>query len=160
MTKSITRKFLVRVLPNLSNKNKDACERYYLYISDSGSIVVRVQKINETYELARKINKSNLIREEENIQITKEEFEKLKRIAKQKIQRDSYQIQENPTIVIRVYHGDYEGLKRIEVKFYNEEESQSFTPLDWFGKEITDTPLAQDGRLLQLTKEEFHRLLE
>ena len=48
-------------------------------------------------------------------------------------------MQKNPRIVLRVYQGDYEGLKRVEVNFNSIEDSQSFTPLDWFGKEITST---------------------
>ena len=147
----------MKTLPDLSAINKDIYERYYLYISKN--IVIRVQKVNDAYELERKANEGELIHNGETIQITKEEFDELKKLAKQHILRYSYQIQESPRIVLRIYQGDYEGLKRIEVNFNNIEESQSFTPLDWFGKEITDTTLAQDGKLLQLTKEEFQKLL-
>lgn len=157
MIQSITRKFLVKYLPNLADIKKEVYERYYLYIG--GPTVVRVQKIDDKYELERKVNESDLVRQGETIQITQEEFDGLKTLAKQKIIRDSYLIQENPKIVIRIYQGDYAGLKRIEVNFKNVEESKNFTPLDWFGKEITNSALAQDGRLLRLKKEEFQELL-
>ncbi|MEI6532387.1 MAG: hypothetical protein WCO06_00965 [Candidatus Roizmanbacteria bacterium] len=157
MKLSITKKYLVKDLPNISNINKDTYERYYLFISKSA--VIRVQKINDAYELERKVNQNDLIREGNIMQITKEEFDILKEYAKQHIIRDSYLIQENPKIVIRIYHGDFEGLKRIEVNFKTLEEANDSSPLIWFGKEITGTPLAQDGQLLQLTNEEFHSLL-
>lgn len=158
MIKSITRKFLVNNLPDLSDKDKENYERYYLYIG--GSTVIRVQRIEDKYELERKINENDLVREGETMLITQEEFDGLKILAKQKIIRDSYLIQENPRIVIRVYHGDYKGLTRIEVNFQSIEESQNFTLPDWFGKEITNSALAQDGKLLRLTKEEFQILLK
>jgi CYTH domain-containing protein len=157
MSKSITRKFLVKNLPDLSEKTKDTYQRYYLYNQDQ--IVIRVQQVNGEYELERKANESDLVREGETIKITKEEFEVLRQYATQSIQRDSYDIEESPKIVLRIYHGDYEGLVRIEVNFASENEATSFIPLEWFGKEITGTPLAQDGLLLKLAKEEFTKLL-
>jgi adenylate cyclase len=157
MPKSITRKFLIQKLPNLSNKNKDVYQRYYLYNKDS--IVIRVQRINNDFELERKANKNELVREGESIKITESEFEALKKYAIQNIQRDSYEVQLNPRIVLRVYHGEFEGLIRAEVNFETEEEANSFKPLEWFSKEITGTPLSQDGYLLDLSKEEFQKLL-
>lgn len=176
MAKAITRKFLVKKLPDLSGSAKEVQERYYLY--NNNSIVIRVQKINEEFELERKANESDLVREGEVIKITKDEFEKLKKFAIQSIQRESYEvprlkpvissqqdtafadkIQENPKIVLRVYRGDYEGLVRAEVNFESEEEANNYKPLDWFEREITGTALSQDGYLLKLTKEEFKKLL-
>lgn len=157
MAKSITRKFLVKELPDLLGKTKDTYQRYYLY--NNNSIIIRVQRINEDYELERKVNESELVREGETLKITKDEFEVLKQYSTQNIERDSYQIQESPRIVLRVYHGEFEGLVRAEVNFGSEDEAISFKPLEWFNKEITGTPLAQDGSLLQLTRDEFHKLL-
>ncbi len=157
MAKSITRKFLIKELPDLSDKTKDIYQRYYLY--NNNSVVIRVQKINENYELERKSNETDLVREGETIKITKDEFEVLKQYSTQSIERDSYQIQENPSIVLRIYHGEYESLIRAEVNFHSEDEANSFEPLDWFDREITGTPLSQDGYLLQLSKEEFLKLL-
>jgi CYTH domain-containing protein len=157
MSKSISRKFLPKQLPNLDGKNKDIYERFYLY--NQNSIVIRIQKVNDKYELERKANESDLVRNGAKFEITKDEFDQLRNLAKESIQRESYEIQEYPKIVLRIYHGDYEGLNRIEVNFDNEDQANSFTPLDWFGKEITGTPLAQDGHLLKLSKEEFTKLL-
>ena len=157
MSKSITRKFLPKYLPDLTSKSKEVYERYYLY--NQNSVVIRVQKVDDRYELERKANYSDLVREGSKFEITKGEYEHLKKFAEASIQRDSYEIQEGPKIVLRIYHGDYEGLTRIEVNFDSENEANLFIPMDWFGKEITGTPLAQDGHLLKLSKEEFTKLL-
>jgi len=157
MAKSITRKFLVKKLPDLSGKTKDICQRYYLY--NRNSIVIRIQCINDDFELERKANENELVREGETIKITKDEFEVLKQYSKHNIQRDGFKIQENPRIVLRVYHGEYEGLIRAEVNFDSENEADSFKPLEWFDREITGSPLSQDGYLLQLSREEFQKLL-
>jgi adenylate cyclase len=156
MSKSITRKFLVKELPDLSNISKDTYQRYYLY--NNNSVVIRIQQINDDYELERKANESALIRDGQTMKITKDEFEALKQSAKQSIQRDSYEIQKSPRIVLRVYKGDYEGLNRAEVNFESEDEAKEFKPLEWFNKEITGTPLSQDGYLLDLSKDEFYKL--
>lgn len=155
---SIMRKFLVKVLPDLSGKIKTTYIRYYLYIGNKA--IVRVQAVNGNYEIERKTTGNNLLREEQKIQISKDEFDELTKLSHQYILRDSYDISENPKTVLRIYHGDYEGLTRIEVGFNSEKEALSFISPNWFGKEITASPLAQDGRLLQLTKKEFNKLLE
>lgn len=158
MVQSITRKFLVKELPDISNLNKESYERYYLYNKDS--IVIRVQRVNDIFELERKANENDLIREGETIRITQDEFESLKKLAIAHIVRDSYTIQkEDPKIVIRVYHASFEGLIRIEVNFKTMEAAELFKPLDWFGKEITGSPLSQDGYLLNLKDDEFQKLV-
>lgn len=148
---------MVKDLPDLSNIKKDIYDRYYLY--NKNSIVIRVQKINEDFELERKVNESDLVRDGDTIKITKDEFDVLKLYSQQHIQRESYQLQENPRIVLRVYYGEYEGLIRAEMNFSSEEEAKSFRSLEWFDQEITGSPLSQDGYLLELSNEEFKKLL-
>ncbi len=157
MAKSITRKFLVKDLPDLSGKSKDTYQRYYLY--NHNSIVIRIQQINDDFELERKANESELVREGSTMKITKDEFISLKEFAKQSIQRDSYEIQSDPIIVLRVYHGAFEGLSRAEVNFETEDKAEAFEPLEWFDREITGSPLSQDGYLLSLSPDEFQSLL-
>jgi adenylate cyclase len=155
---TITRKFLVKKNPDLSGLEKTAYNRFYLY-NESGK-VIRVQKIDDKYELERKEDKSELIRDEQKIIITQKEFEKLSFLTNQNIVRDSYQISENPKIKLRIYHGKFEGLVRAEVSFNTEKEAEAFTPLEWFGEEITSSPLAKDGSLLKLSSEEFNQLIK
>ena len=154
---TITRKFLVRNLPDLSKFEKTPSSRSYLYIGDEA--VIRIQNTGTKYELERKFDKSNLIREEQKIEITKEEFESLSKLSDKHTSRDSYLIMDNPHTILRIYHGSYEGLIRAEVTFSSIEEAKKFVPLNWFDKEITDSQLAKERTLLLLSEKDFRQLL-
>lgn len=154
---SITRKFLVRQPPPLNVQEGIHEERYYLY-RDKG-IVIRIQSKGNQYELERKINTSNLLRESEKILITKEEFDSLRKTVSDKIVRETYYLSETPSIALRIYHGKFEGLVRAEVTFPSIKEAQDYAIPAWLGKEITDLVLSRDETLLGLTDEEFKKLL-
>lgn len=157
MDYEIERKFLVKKLPYLSDKTKQSYERYYL--CRGNGVDIRIQKRNDVYELERKSETPNLGRETQKFEITKEEFEVLKRYSSEAIMRESYLISESPEITIKIYHGRFEGLVRAEVEFNSVNEDKTFTPLEWMGEEITDTPLGRDSRLLGLSDKEFKDLL-
>lgn len=142
----VTRKFLVRQIPDLDKFNRIPQDRWYLYIGKG--IIIRVQKTGSKYELERKADKSNLLREEVKIEITKPEFESLIKLSSKSINRDIYEISKHPTITLKIYHKRFEKLIRAEVSFNSIEEAKKFVIPDWFGKEITDSPLSKDGTLL------------
>jgi len=83
----------------------------------------------------------------------------LKARASDAIIRDKYVISEMPNIAIQIYHGKFEGLIRVEVEFDSEKEANEFVPLGWMGKEMTNLPIARDGKLLDLTSEKFEENL-
>ncbi len=153
----IERKFLVKNMPNLSGKKSVPYERYYLTIKADAE--ERVQKKGDIYERESKIIKSNLSRETKREQITKDEFNSLKEFASKAIIRESYSLSIQPDITIKIYHGDYEGLVRAEVEFDTEKTARQFKPAEWMGEEITNTLLARDSGLAQLTRSEFKSLL-
>lgn len=155
--KEIERKFLVKDLPDLSKKEFISYERYFLKIESN--FEERIQKKGDKYEKERKFKTSDLSRELEKQEISKEDFYILKKSASKSIIRDSYKISDNPNITIKIYHGDYEELVRAEVEFLSEEEAKSFQPYDWMGREITNTNLGKDAKLIQLNKREFKDLL-
>lgn len=154
---TITRKFLVKQLPDLTGKEHWSQKRFYLYRKNG--IVVRIQSVGEVFELERKVSKTDLIRESEKISITKEEFEGISRTTADYVVRDNYTMSETPRIALRVYREQYEGLVRAEIEFQSAEEANRFIPLPWMAKEITLTPLAKDETLLSLTYDDFHKLL-
>ena len=155
----IERKFLVKKLPDLSKNECISYERYFLKIESD--FEERIQKKGDNYELERKVNKSDLSRKTEKKEMSKKDFDTLKKSAVSKsIIRDSYNISGNSTITIKIYHGDYEGLVRAEVDFFSEEEAKNFQPYDWMGKEITNTQLGKDSKLIQLTRKKFKDLLD
>ena len=96
----------------------------------------------------------------EKQEITEKEFLKLIKDCKKVIIRDSYLINENPNITIKIYQGTYKGLIRAEVEFNNEYEYNNFEIPEWFGKNITNTELGMDVRLIKLDREDFLEILK
>lgn len=148
----IERKFILKTLPDVSGITPVKYERYFL--ERGNSIETRIQKKGDKYTYEKKVEKEGVGRERaEEREISEEEFNTLKKTASKAILRTRYDI--SPLIAIQVYHGDYKGLIRYEVEFNTVEEAQAFVPEPWLGKEITDSPLGRDGKLLDLSREEF-----
>ncbi|MFA6519013.1 MAG: hypothetical protein WCV93_05205 [Candidatus Shapirobacteria bacterium] len=154
--KWIKRKFFLKNLPDLNGAIKESWHRFYLYRKQG--INLRIQKINDHYELERMAPENNLTRNKFTIPITKEEFDLLRPLAKNEVKRDSYQLPGNPPAWLMIYHGRFEGLGRIEVQFANEAEAIKFVPPSWFGQEIGHTPLGTEDSLLDLTTSQFQHL--
>ena len=87
--------------------------------------------------------------------INKSEFEKYKIKSIKSIIRESYLLLDFPNISIKEYDNDFKGLIRVEVKFDTLDEMKAFKPLNWFGNEITKSPLAFDAKLIHLNHNEF-----
>ncbi len=158
MKNEIERKFLIKALPDLSQKEKVSYERYYLF--DKDGVELRVQKKGDKFELERKVHISDTERTREKLEISEGEFNLLKTLSSKVIIRDSYEISKSPDVTVKVYHGQYEGLVRAEVEFESTEELEKFQAPSWFGTEITSSPLARDSQLLRLSEQEFQMLIE
>ncbi len=152
--KEIERKWILSKLPDVSNQVSIPYERHFLFIGEG--IEVRIQKKGDKYEFERKVESNNLTRTGEKFEITEAEFNHFKQYAVGSIERESYIVE---GISVKVYKGKHSGLIRAEVEFSSEEEAKRFKPLDWFGEEITDSPIGKDKILSQLGSEEFNQLL-
>ncbi len=175
MNQEIERKFIVNsnstaLKKVLSGKGHKLEHRYYLYRGDG--IELRITSLEsatgETYynfDRMQVIDHSLANRSKERINISKNEFEELVALVKLKnpnikpIIRTSYLILKDPQIEIKVYGGEFKGLVRAEVEFTSTEESNSYKPLDWFGKELTNSPLGNDVKLPDLSNQVFTKLL-
>lgn len=159
MSNEIERKFLVKTMPDLACIKPEKFERYFIF--KRGNAELRIQRRDNVYELERKETLNNLKAVKSVLTITKAEFEKLKQLQiGSAIIRDSYNLSSNPDISIKIYHGDYEGLKRVEVEFHSETDAKSFKAPDWFGKEITGWPVSRDSGLLDITREQLLDLIK
>ena len=58
-----------------------------------------------------------------------------------------------------MYVDKFDGLVRAEFEFGNEDEAKSFIPPNWVGREITETDLGRDGKLVQITRGVFLKML-
>jgi CYTH domain-containing protein len=139
----------------LTNQQPVPYERHFLFICEG--VEVRIQRKSDKFEFERKVESNDLTRVGEKFEITEAEFNHFTQYAVGSIVRESYILE---GVSIKVYKGKHSGLIRAEVEFNSEEEASKFEPLDWFGKEITDSPLGKDKKLSQLSVDEFKQLLE
>lgn len=157
MNKEIERKFLVNEIPNLDCIIPIRYERYFL--NDDVINQIRIQRKNNLCEIETKtkVSKFEYIKEKKNI--SESEFNNLIKQCSKSIIIDSYLINENPETTLKIYHGTYEGLIRVEVEFHNIKEAEEYTTPDWFGKEISNKELGLDAKLIQLCRQDFLKLL-
>ncbi len=158
MKNEIERKFFVREMPDLSGLEPLHYERYFLKHEDG--VEERISKVNDKYVYERKTEVSALERSREKKELSEQEFNQLKEKASEAIIRERYTISSNPDIAIQIYHGRFEGLVRAEVEFETKEEAESFIPLPWMGKEMTELPIARDSKLLDLKAGELQGYLK
>ena len=136
----IERKFLVKKIPD----NLDTYERIDMiqgYLNTAP--VVRVRKENDDYVLTYK-GSGLLSHSEYNLPLNKEAFEHLlKKCDGIIISKSRYKIplDNNLTAELDIFKGDLDSLKLVEVEFKSVEESNNFTPPEWFGEDVTT-----DGR--------------
>lgn len=155
----IERKFIIPTLPDFITSTPISYERHYIY--SNKEIELRVQKKGEKYELERKQVSSEHGRETVKVEISENEFNELKKLSKGSIIRDSYLVEDDKyDISIKVYHGSHEGLIRVEVEFESEDDAKSFEPYDWMGKEITESELGRDSRLLGVSNDRFNTIMQ
>lgn len=175
MNQEIERKFIVdpsnqTLRDLLSEKTHKLENRFYLYRGDG--IELRFTSVNPTdgetyydFDRMQVVGDSLANRSKERIKITKQEFDELTSLVKLRdpnikpIIRKSYLISQNPQIEVKVYGGEFEGLVRAEVEFSSVEESNSYKPLNWFGKELTNSPVGNDVKLPDLSPEDFKKTL-
>lgn len=145
----IERKYLVKSLPdNLDSYPFRILEQGYL----STHPVVRIRKDNDTYELTYKSG-GMMVRQEYNLPLTQDSYEHLKtKIDGRLISKKRYMIplNEKLTIELDIFSGDLESLIIAEVEFPDEAAANSFTPPEWFGDDVTFSPLYHNSYLSQL----------
>lgn len=145
----IERKFTVKSIPaNLSEYPCRKLEQGYLNTSP----VVRVRREDENYYLTYK-GKGFLVREEHNLALTKEAYLHLREKADGLIiTKDRYLIpfNEKLTIELDIFAGPLAPLVLAEVEFETEEEANTFTPPEWFDKDVTNDPSFSNSALSQM----------
>lgn len=145
----IERKFTVKSIPaNLSEYPCRKLEQGYLNTAP----VVRVRREDDNYYLTYK-GKGFLVREEHNLALTKEAYLHLREKADGLIiTKDRYLIpfNEKLTIELDIFAGPLAPLVLAEVEFETEEEANTFTPPEWFDKDVTNDPSFSNSALSQM----------
>ena len=134
----IERKFLITKLPdNLNNYKCRNIEQGYL----STNPVVRVRKDNNDYYLTYK-GSGMMVREEYNLPLTKESYHHLIQKADGNvITKKRYEIPTYDDLIIELdlFEGLFSEIILAEVEFVSEAQAISYTPPEWFGKDVTNT---------------------
>lgn len=136
----IERKYLIKKIPeNLEQYRSLKIAQGYLCVDP----VVRIRRSNEDYYLTYK-GAGLMVREEHNLPLTKEAYEHMiPKIDGLLVEKTRYLIPltDNLTAELDIFEGDFSSLILVEVEFHSVEEADSFTPPEWFGREVTN-----DGR--------------
>ncbi len=148
----IERKYLVKSLPeNIESYPCKEIKQGYLAVTEDGT-EVRVRKKGDKYYQTVKIGEGK-VRLEHEIELSEEQFEKMWGATEgRRVEKLRYKIDyDNYVIELDVYKGELDGLLTAEVEFNSEEDSNNFTPPDWFKEEVTEDEryknknLAHDG---------------
>lgn len=153
MQTEIERKWLVKELPDLSKYKAIEYERHFLSISPNRE--ERIQRVGDKYEYEVKETNNVYKSVKSKKIISVADFERYKTKSIKSITRSSYTIQKSPEISVKIYHGIYKGLIRVEAEFSSESEAKIFVPPDWFGTEITNTILGRDSKLVMISQDDF-----
>ncbi len=137
-SREIERKFLVKKVPqDLHSYPHREIIQGYLAVTEDG-VEVRLRKKGDRCYQAVKSDQG-IEREETEIEFTRKQFESLWPLTQgRRIEKRRYEIEyQGVTIELDVYHGILSGLVTAEVEFESLSASDSFTPPEWFGTEIT-----------------------
>lgn len=136
----IEKKFLITQLPeDLTRYDVWEIEQCYLCTSPT----IRIRRKNDSYILTYKnhvpTEASLCVADEKELPLTAEAFEHLKeKCDGRPIIKTRYRIPYQQWIIeLDVFHEDYEGFYLAEVEFSSLEESKTFQPPVWFGREVS-----------------------
>ncbi len=165
MGKEIERKYTVdkTLLPDLSCIHKSEIEQYYFNDSDLADILketydslkghkdliekkeindkysARIRKKDEQYFFTLK-GPGTFERDEWEIDIPKETFDKLLQKTKYSVKKTRYyiELENDMTAELDIYEGRLKGLMIAEVEFDNIDACRSFIRPGWFAEEVTE----------------------
>ena len=152
--KEIERKWLIKeedIPYNLKGDNVEVYDIKQTYLCFDPEMRVRDYNNGESYEYTMKTNltEDGLIRDEVNMDITKEQYDNLiKKKEGNTIHKTRYQFYDKGEIIaIDIFHGDLDGLAYMEIEFKTKEESDNYKDPKWVIKDVTDDINYKNGHL-------------
>lgn len=158
----IEKTFLVKQLPlNISQYKSQKIKQGYISLSPSP---LRIRQKGDKFELTKKlplIEKDFSSAEEINIPLTEYEFNKLWPLVEKSLEKTRYiiPIKDNLIAELDMFEKELEGLSFVEVEFISQQQMESFIPLDWFGKDITQENFSANVFLAGKNFEEIKKYL-
>ncbi len=136
--KEIERKFIIESLPqNLDKYPRHEILQGYLAIIEDGT-EVRIRQKGQKHYLTVKSG-GRLQRDEVEIELTHDQFTRLWPLTiGKRIEKVRYELEHAGNLIeLDVYRSSLKGLVTAEVEFQSMEDSESFVPPEWFGREVT-----------------------
>ncbi len=132
----IERKFLTKEIPfDITEYPCLAISQAYLSFSPT----IRIRQSNDDYILTVK-GKGHLAREEFELTLTQEEYERLSRKTEgTPVVKKRYLVplEQGLTAEVDLYEGSLSGLMTTEVEFPSLEAAEQFVPPEWFGRDVS-----------------------
>lgn len=143
----IERKWLIEDSPEVAKRRRAKIVQGYLAISQKGN-EVRLRRKDERFFQTVKSG-SGLKRSEVEVEISRKQFKKLWPMTRgRRLEKVRYALKwEGTKIEFDIYRKKLSGLKVAEVEFKSTEEAESFSPPDWFGREVTRDPQYKNSTL-------------
>ena len=140
----IERKFTIKTLPdNLENYPHAQITQAYLCTEP----VMRIRKQNDEYIFTYK-GKGLMVREEHNLPLTKDAFDKLLPKADGNIiSKTRYFIPHGGLLIELDLFTSPTNLIMAEVEFPDEESARAFTPPEWFDADVTNNPAYHNSNM-------------
>lgn len=135
----IERKFLVPVLPDLSEASRADLRQGYVTVPDD-TVEVRLRQKDHSFVLSLKTGEG-VVRSEREISLSAEQFETLwpgttgRRVEKV---RWTGRLDNGLSYELDVFAGDLAPLLTVEVEFDSVQAAAAFVPPDWFGRDVSN----------------------
>lgn len=137
MASEIERKFLVKTLPmDIQQFPHKEILQWFLNDPSTGKSI-RVRHIGDAYKVTRK-KWHGLVREEIEVDITKEEFDQLRfQVENHFIEKTRYYIPQDSLMIELDIYKNLQWLKTAEVEFASKRDAKKFVAPQRFGEEVT-----------------------
>lgn len=158
----IEKTFLVKNVPADLSQYK-ALKIKQGYIVSKGS-KLRIRSKGDKFEFTKKqrIDPTNAsVQQEENINLTSEEFQKLWKLVDEYLEKTRYIIPlpGGLTAEMDIFEGKLAGLMFVDVEFPDEGQLETFVAPDWFGRDISQEEFAANDFLSGKSFETIKNLL-
>jgi CYTH domain-containing protein len=137
MASEIERKFLVKTLPtDIQQFPHKEILQWFLNDPSTGKSI-RVRHIGDAYKVTRK-KWHGLVREEIEVDITKEEFDQLRfQVENHFIEKTRYYMPQDSLMIELDIYKNLQWLKTAEVEFASKRDAKKFVAPQRFGEEVT-----------------------
>jgi adenylate cyclase len=135
--KEIERKWLIDNTPDLSGTARMQIRQGYIAVSDKGLEVRLRRKDGKFFQTVK--TGEGLQRDEIEIELSEKQFRKLWPATRgRRLDKIRHTLKRRgQKIEVDIYRQKLSGLKVAEVEFKTRKQAQSFSPPEWFGKEVT-----------------------